>query len=139
MSLAAPLIERLMPHLIVLPILLPMATAALMLMLGDTRRPLKALINVLSCLTGVGLSIALVYWVLRMGGPQAVGVYLPSNWPVPYGIVLVVDRLSAMMLLLTSVIALASVLYAIARSSTRWLSRKVPDWRKSWSTRVVLP
>ena len=115
MSLAAPLIERLMPHLIVLPILLPMATAALMLMLGDTRRPLKALINVLSCLTGVGLSIALVYWVLRMGGPQAVGVYLPSNWPVPYGIVLVVDRLSAMMLLLTSVIALASVLYAIAR------------------------
>ena len=28
---------------------------------------------------------------------------------------------------------------SIARSSTRWLSRKVPDWRKSWSTRVVLP
>ena len=115
MSLAAPLIERLMPHLIVLPILLPMATAALMLLLGDTRRPLKALVNVLSCLVGLGLSIALVYWVLRMGGPQAVGVYLPSNWPVPYGIVLVVDRLSAMMLLLTSVLALASVLYAIAR------------------------
>lgn len=115
MSLVAPLVERLMPHLIVLPILLPMATAALMLLLGDTRRPLKALVNVLSCLVGLGLSIALVYWVLRMGGPQAVGVYLPSNWPVPYGIVLVVDRLSAMMLLLTSVLALASVLYAIAR------------------------
>lgn len=28
---------------------------------------------------------------------------------------------------------------SIARSSTRWLSRKVPDWRKSWSTSVVLP
>ena len=28
---------------------------------------------------------------------------------------------------------------SIARSSTRWLSRKVPDWRNSWSTSVVLP
>ena len=28
---------------------------------------------------------------------------------------------------------------SIARSSTRWLSRNVPDWRNSWSTSVVLP
>ena len=48
-------------------------------------------------------------------GPHAVGVYLPSNWPIPYGITLVVDRLSAMMLLLTSVLGLAAVLYAVAR------------------------
>jgi multicomponent K+:H+ antiporter subunit D len=44
-----------------------------------------------------------------------VGVYLPGNWPAPYGIVLVVDRLSAMMLLLTSVLGLAAVLYSVAR------------------------
>ena len=50
------LIESLMPHLIVAPILLPMATAALMLLLGDTRRPLKAIINVLSCVLGVGVA-----------------------------------------------------------------------------------
>ena len=37
------LVEGLMPHLIVVPILLPMVTAAVMLLLGDTRRPLKAL------------------------------------------------------------------------------------------------
>ena len=102
----ARLVEGLMPHLIVVPILLPMVTAAVMLLLGDTRRPLKAIINVLSCVLGVGVAIALIYWVQRLGGPQAVGVYLPGNWPVPYGIVLVVDRLSAMMLLLTSVLGL---------------------------------
>ena len=34
---------------------------------------------------------------------------------MPYGITLVVDRLSAMMLLLTSVLGLASVLYSVAR------------------------
>ena len=45
----ARLVEGLMPHLIVVPILLPMVTAAVMLLLGDTRRPLKAIINVLSC------------------------------------------------------------------------------------------
>ena len=28
---------------------------------------------------------------------------------------------------------------SIARSSMRWLSRNVPDWRNSWSTSVVLP
>ncbi len=109
------LIARWMPHLIAAPILLPLVTAAVMLLLGDTRRPLKAVANTLSCLLGVAVSIALVYWVQRLGGPQAVGVYLPGNWPVPYGIVLVVDRLSAMMLLLTSVLGLAGVLYASAR------------------------
>ena len=56
----ARLVEGLMPHLIVVPILLPMVTAAVMLLLGDTRRPLKAIINVLSCVLGVGVAIALI-------------------------------------------------------------------------------
>ena len=63
----------------------------------------------------MAIAIALVYWVQQLGGPQAVGVYLPGNWPVPYGIVLVVDRLSAMMLVLTSTVALATVLFSAAR------------------------
>ncbi|MBY4597004.1 monovalent cation/H+ antiporter subunit D [bacterium BD-1] len=104
-----------MPHLIIAPILLPMGTAVLMLLLGDTRRPLKAVVNVISCLLGLFISGALVYWAQKMGGPQAVGVYLPSNWPIPYGIVLVVDRLSAMMLLLSSILGLGGLLFAVAR------------------------
>ena len=111
----ASLVEWAMPHLIIAPILLPMATAALMLLLGDTRRPLKAVVNVLSCVLGVAMAIGLVFWVQHTSGVQAVGVYLPANWPVPYGSVLVADRLSAMMVLLTSVLGLAAVLYASAR------------------------
>ena len=34
------------------------------------------------------------------------GVYLLGNWPPPFGIVLVLDRLAALMLLLTAVLAL---------------------------------
>jgi len=109
------LIEWLMPHLIIAPILLPMGTAVIMLLLGDTRRPLKAVVNVVSCLLGLFIAGALVYWAQKMGGPQAVGVYLPSNWPIPYGIVLVVDRLSAMMLLLSSILGLGGLLFAVAR------------------------
>jgi len=109
------LVEWAMPHLVVLPVLLPMATAAIMLLLGDTRRPLKAVINVLSCLLGVVMAIGLVVWVQHGGEVQAVGVYLPANWPIPYGIVLVADRLSAMMVLLSSVLGLTAVLYASAR------------------------
>lgn len=107
-------IAALMPHLIAAPILLPMATAAVLLLLGD-RRMLKAWVSVLSCALGVAIATALVYWVQHIGQPQAVGVYLPGNWPVPYGIVLVVDRLSAMMLLLSSVLGLAAILSAVAR------------------------
>ena len=111
----ARLVEGLMPHLNVVASLLPRVTAAVMLLLGDTRRPLKAVVNVLSCVLGVAMAIGLVFWVQHTSGVQAVGVYLPANWPVPYGIVLVADRLSAMMVLLTSVLGLAAVLYASAR------------------------
>ncbi|HQD14016.1 MAG TPA: monovalent cation/H+ antiporter subunit D [Ottowia sp.] len=108
-------IDGLMPHLVMAPVLLPMLAAAAMLLLGDTRRPLKAVLNVLASAAGVLIAIALVVQVQRGGAAQSVGVYLPGNWPVPYGIVLVADRLSAMMLLLTSLLGLAGVLYASAR------------------------
>jgi len=107
--------ESLMPHLIVAPILLPMMTAALMLLMGERRRGAKALLNVLSSALGLGAAVVLLLWVDAQPGPLAFGVYLPSNWPVPYGIVLVADRLSALMLVLAAGTGLASVLFAMAR------------------------
>ena len=43
-----------MDHLLVAPVLLPLATAALMLLLGEGRRRLKAVANVLSTALGPG-------------------------------------------------------------------------------------
>eukprot|EP01136_Pigoraptor_vietnamica_P040491 Opistho-1_new@12449 len=91
-------LASLMSHLIIVPILLPMLTAALMLLMGEKRRGAKALLNVLASVLGLGVAVALLLWVDAQAAPQAFGVYLPSNWPVPYGIVLVADRLSALML-----------------------------------------
>ena len=106
---------NLMPHLIVAPILLPLFTAACMLLLGEKHRPLKARINLGSTLLGLCISITLLLWTQQTGSPTSIGVYLPSNWQVPFGIVLVVDRLSALMLVLTGVIASCALMFAMAR------------------------
>ena len=103
-----------MNQLIVAPILLPLLTAGLMLMLGEKRRPLKAQINLCSSIAGLGVAVLLLYWT-QQGGPGSIGVYLPGNWQVPFGIVLVVDQLSAMMLVLTGVIGVSALLFAMAR------------------------
>jgi multicomponent K+:H+ antiporter subunit D len=105
----------LMNQLIVAPILLPLLTAALMLMLGEKHRPLKARINLLSTLLGLAISISLLIWVQQAGTTGSIGVYLPGNWEAPFGIVLVVDHLSALMLVLTGIIGVCALLFALAR------------------------
>ncbi|RON36155.1 monovalent cation/H+ antiporter subunit D [Pseudomonas brassicacearum] len=106
---------NLMPHLIAAPILLPLLTAAVMLMLGEKHRPLKAKINLFSSLVGLGIAVLLLQWTQETGVPGSIGVYLPGNWQVPFGIVLVVDRLSALMLVLTGIIGVSALLFAMAR------------------------
>ena len=101
-------------HLLVAPVLLPLGTAALMLMLGEGRRGIKSVINTASTALGLALAIWLLVRV-QAGGPAAFGIYLPGNWPVPYGIVLVADPLAAFMAVLAGAVGLAALLYALAR------------------------
>lgn len=102
-------------QLVVAPILLPLATAVLMLLLGDGRRDLKAVLNVVSTTLGLAIAVALLMGVAQREGPAAFGIYLPGNWSVPFGIVLVADRLSALMVVLAGGVGLAALLYALAR------------------------
>ncbi|TDS78245.1 monovalent cation/H+ antiporter subunit D [Comamonas sp. JUb58] len=109
------LTERLMPHLLLAPILLPLLTAALMLTLGEKYQRTKLLMNISSCLIGLVIAMALVKWSNQDGMATSMSVYLSGNWAAPFGIVLVLDRLSALMLLTTSVVALCAVVYSGAR------------------------
>ena len=104
-------------HWLVAPVLLPLATAALMLLLGERqrRRDMNAAINVLSTAMGLAIAVSLLLDVAQRDAPAAFGIYLPGNWSVPFGIVLVADRLSALMAVLTGCVGLASLLYALAR------------------------
>jgi multicomponent K+:H+ antiporter subunit D len=108
-------VTTLTPHWIVAPVLLPLAAGALMLWLGERRRGTQAIVGVASAALGLALALALLRWVDARDAAASFGVYLPGNWPVPFGIVLVLDRLSALMLVLAAALGLAGLLFALAR------------------------
>jgi len=97
-------------HLLILPILLPLLAGALLLAAGRTPLPLRRVVNLLA--TAANLAVAVQLLLLADAG--AVQGYLLGDWPAPFGIVLVLDRLAALMLLLTALLAAAALLYAIA-------------------------
>ncbi|MDQ8727688.1 monovalent cation/H+ antiporter subunit D [Bradyrhizobium sp. LHD-71] len=103
-----------MHHLLVLPVVLPLASGALLLMYNERRPFLKGVINLISTLATLYVAVML----LRLADTSSTGVYLLGNWPAPFGIVLVLDRLSALMLVLTGVLAAASLTFAFARWHT---------------------
>ncbi|MBL1685999.1 cation:proton antiporter, partial [Klebsiella pneumoniae] len=45
----------------------------------------------------------------------SIRVYPLGDWPPPFGIVLVADRLAAMMLVLTGLLALSALVFSLAR------------------------
>lgn len=103
-------------HLICAPILLPLAAAATMLLFNERRRRAKQALSMLTSAGLIAISLTLLYfmeWTAVDGGhvPQ---VYRLGDWPTPFGIALVVDRLSALMLLLTNLLGFACLFYSIA-------------------------
>jgi hypothetical protein len=101
-------------HLVVVPVILPLLVAALLALIGDRHRRLASLINIGASGTGLLVALAILARVDADGVPGAIGVYLAANWEAPFGIVLVADRLSALMLVLTGVVGLAGAVYATA-------------------------
>ncbi|WHS92183.1 monovalent cation/H+ antiporter subunit D [Sinorhizobium kummerowiae] len=106
-------------HLLILPILLPLAVAAVLIPINERDRTLKGAIGFASTLAVFILSMILMRLAAAgTGSLPGSGVYQLGNWPAPFGIVLVLDRLSALMLCLTSGLALAAQAYSMARWHT---------------------
>ena len=104
------------PHLLVAPIVLPLLVAALQLLAGERRQRLAVALSLASCLALVALATMLLLATAQQGGDGALAaVYRIGDWPARFGIVLVADRLSALMLLLAAVLALAVLPAALAR------------------------
>src|SRR5688500_2197603 len=98
-------------HLPVMPVVLPLAAGSLMLVLDARRRTLKAAISIASLLMLLVAALA----VLRLADGPVTPVYVLGDWPAPFGIVLVADRLAAAMVLLTAVLGLAAMVFSLAR------------------------
>ena len=105
------------PHLPILPIIVPLVAAAIMLLLDERVRSAKAIIGSLTTLALVIVSLMLVRTVTGQGvdAVEQVLVYNLGGWSAPFGIVLVVDRLAALMVLVTSVLGLCAFIYSLAR------------------------
>ena len=97
-------------HLVVLPVVLPIAAAGAMFLIDERRHRLKAGISLATLLALLAAALALV----ARAGAGAV-VYRLGNWAAPYGIVLVADRLSTLMLALAAVLGLAALVFSFAR------------------------
>ncbi|MBX6373832.1 MAG: monovalent cation/H+ antiporter subunit D [Acetobacteraceae bacterium] len=106
-----------MDHLVIVPIVLPLLAGAAMVLLGERRRNAKAALGLVSTLALLVVAVVLLQLANSPAdeGPPALRVYLLGNWPSLFGIVLVADRLAAMMLVLTSLLGLAALVFSFAR------------------------
>jgi multicomponent K+:H+ antiporter subunit D len=105
-------------HLPVLPVLIPLMAGALMLLTSDSQRRLRVTLSAIALLAQAWVALALLQATQQIGPtgwPDGVGVYLLGDWPAPFGIVLVADRLSSLMLGLTALLGLCAWLYSTAR------------------------
>lgn len=115
-------------HAPVLSVLLPSLTAISLLLLGDhggmsaqggghhdPRRSLRRWWSLTSLLVSSLMAIGLLW---RTAGGELI-VYELGQWPAPFGIVMVVDRLSALMVALTHAVALPALWYASGGWDTR--------------------
>src|SRR5690554_2986281 len=105
-------------HILTLPILIPLITGAVLILIHERHHRLKYALNQFSSLLLLAVSIWLLAVTDGYGNASGTALaYLSANWAAPFGIVLVGDRLSALMLVLTAVVANAALLYSFSRWS----------------------
>lgn len=111
-------------HAPVFSILIPAFTAFALVLLGnpgagslahDWRQPWRRGISCVSAI--LGLITAICYF--NLADSEQITIYNLSEWAAPFGIILVLDRLSAFMLLLTYLLAVPILWYA----SKQWDER----------------
>jgi multicomponent K+:H+ antiporter subunit D len=102
-------------HLPILPIAIPALAAPCALLVMRRRRRLAIGIAFASCLAMLAAALALMARV----SDGTIFAYAVGEWPAPFGIVLVADRLAAMMLVLAAVLALIALLHAALTRADR--------------------
>jgi len=104
-------------HLILIPVVLPLLSATVLILTNERHHQRKFIISFVTTL----LLLATAFWLFRLtdtgGWQDGIGVYLAANWAAPFGIVLMADRLATLMLLLTAVLATATLIFSYSRWS----------------------
>jgi multicomponent K+:H+ antiporter subunit D len=101
-------------QLLTLPVLIPLVAAFAALALYKQPVAWRRAVSVTATLALLGVAVALV--LIADEGTTTVSRL--GDWPVPVAIVLVLDRLGALMVLLTAVVAVFSVWHAVHGTDT---------------------
>ncbi|KAA6187473.1 monovalent cation/H+ antiporter subunit D [Thiohalocapsa marina] len=104
--------QLLQQHLVIAPLLVPLLGGILLLLMRGSATPLRRLVSMLSVQLLFGVALLLL---LTVSDGRTL-VYALGGWPAPFGIVLVADRLAAMLVLLTALLALFAMMHAIQGS-----------------------
>lgn len=98
-----------MNHLIITPVLVPLLAGVLLLLLREQDIAIKRLLSLASLIVQLGIALLIIKTV----STDDILVYALGNWPAPYGIVLVADRLAALMLTTTALLSIFAFIYAM--------------------------
>ena len=97
-----------MNQLAVLPILIPLVTGVILILIPSLR--LQRVLNIVSVFGVLVLSLIL----LRVVWLDGIVVYKYGDWPPPFGITLVVDLLSSGLLCIAMIVAFAALTYSLS-------------------------
>ncbi|AZS35454.1 Na(+)/H(+) antiporter subunit D [Microbacterium lemovicicum] len=99
--------------LVPLLVTLPLVGAAIALIAGRHRRT-QVFVSTITLTLVLVVASVLLYAVDAGGQPIAVSV---GGWPIPFGIVLYVDRLAALLVVVSSVVLLAVLLFSVGQGA----------------------
>jgi len=102
-----------MDEIVPLPVLLPLLAVGAKFIIGPRRPQLQGTISMLVLIADTVISIVLLVWADRHG-PLVVQI---GGYGAPMGISLVVDRLSGLMIAVSSVVTLAVLIYSQSQGS----------------------
>jgi multicomponent K+:H+ antiporter subunit D len=102
-------------HLLIAPIVVPAVTAPVTMLVMRRRRRFSLYLSLTGCVAMLAAALAL----FALAQDDRIRGYAIGGWVAPYGIVLVLDRLAAIMLVLTAVLALVVLVHAILTGADR--------------------
>ncbi len=105
-----------MTHWLIMPVVLPAILAPFIILAARYHMGIQRVFSVVGVLALIAMSLGLAIQT----ADGTILLYQLGDWAAPFGIVLVGDRLSTMMVLLMAVLALFVLLYAIG---SRWDER----------------
>ncbi len=98
-----------MTHWLIAPVVLPALLAPFIVLAARYHIGIQRVFSIAGVLALIGIAAGLA-WQASDG---TIALYQLGNWAAPFGIVLVGDRLSTLMVLLTALLALCVLLYAM--------------------------